>query len=595
MRVRLAVALLILGVIAPAAVVPGFTGLPSYYVDATGSACGGGSDSNTGRTPAQAWATLAHADATVPASTNPILWLRMPQTCAYRAIPVWRGLVAYPELAQAPGVTSTTDVASGSNGTLVSSPPYSGAYLSTSSGGSYVDLGVIPQIGTGDATFLLDTDASGASDNQVFFGSGTFGGLAGWGLARFGGHYLCQIQDTAANAISVNAASNPWSGGASIHVLGCTVTRGSATGLQLYVDGVASGTPGNLTGSWATASLTSTAHGAFGARMTTGASWGLFATQKAARGLVYSRALSAAEMATMAVWMQGERWSYFPYQANFFTGNFSTSATFLQQRSTDGTTFYAQDNATYPSIPGGHGWANANVLKDSTGKCWMVHQTPLVPNQPPYLAESMDCNNWHGVGYITAGGGVGMSNDVGWFTDTDGSIHLIGFTLAAQGQQSGSLIEFHPLSAQMTGAWSTPINLGLAANIGENPQVAYLTAHGPYNIFFSFFPASGNYPIYQATSTSLTGLYAVTNTNPFGIGTTVHQDGASFLPMGGSVSRFYFDEGNNGAGGEQFVQSTNNWTSFGSVTAVQPSASAFHAGSVILHCLPGSTLPAGCQ
>lgn len=573
---------LILPVACRAAMYPGILAQPVYYVDS-----GGGSDSNTGLSPAQAWATVAHADAAVPVNTIPALRLKLPNG-AWVQPPSWRRLKALYFLQQATGTSGVAEVANGANGTLSGAAPYSGAYVDLVTGASqYVNLGSTRlQMGTGDMTAILDADFSQVAGNDAFFSSGAYGGLAGWCIFAYSGTLRAQLRDGSGSVIEATQAAQPWaSTNRHFNVVGFTAHRGG--NLQMYMDGSPTGSPRSLTGSWTTASITSTATGAIGAR--DNGSFGQFATERVSWAAVFSRELSAPEMAAWTSWLQTQRWSYFPYQANFFSGNWYTAATFQQQRSVDGINFYVQDNATYPVAPTTYGFANAYTVRAPGGKCWLAHQTPLNYLAGPYLAESMDCTHWRGVGTVnwpartTDALGVG-----GWFVDDDGSVHMTADHCPGTCAGTGSMVEVHPLNAQMTGYWSAPVALGVAADTGENP--ALVKVGSTYNLFYSH-TAGGNYPIYQATSTSLTGPYTVTNTNPLGLGTTVNQDALSVLSMGGSTWRLYFDQA---SPGEYYVQSTNNWSSFGPAVAVQP-LTTWHASSIILRCLPGSTLPMGCS
>ena len=98
-----------------------------HYLDAIS---GSGSDSANGLTPATAWATLAHADATLT-TNDPTLHVRYPDGNYYSVAPVWHNMLSYYPLQQGTfsGASATTcyDVYNGHNGTLGSSGTGGGA------------------------------------------------------------------------------------------------------------------------------------------------------------------------------------------------------------------------------------------------------------------------------------------------------------------------------------------------------------------------------------------------------------------------------------------------------------------------------------
>lgn len=458
---------------------PIVSGRGYHYVDAIS---GSGSDSNPG-TAALPWATVAQADAALPA--NAPLKFKYPDGTWHNAPAYWDTLKWLFPMVRGVDPTKVYDVASGLVCTITGSVAYpslsgaSGIQIATHLYG-WVDCGDgTLGIGTGDQTVLVRGYMQAcASENMLTGGTlvsnGSLGGgVAGWSLMSTPAAD-CKLYTQLRNADSYVSAMSDTLALVGAHSFGHTVDRSSATGIQDYLDGsaVATGDGSALDGQDLT---NASAHGAIGARHDGSVAYHFATFRWLNEVRIYASALSPGVVAAAGTEMavrDGAGWGKFPsgtYYALGQDGGWATSTTLHLWQAFPQTSPQFAEVTHLGSYTGraASGFGNPTAICVNASRCngttasqvgeinWvMTHEVPPSATAR-YVATSYDGLHWEYKAQLgTSGGG---SVDVGAGTllcDGDCSnyqnVHDIGF------ENNNVILESHPTAADFS-SWSTPV------------------------------------------------------------------------------------------------------------------------------------------
>lgn len=504
------------------------------------SAAGNDSTGNGSRN--APWATIAKADAVLPA--NYPLMVKMPDGTWLQAPPVWHGLVMWLPMIQGSDATKVYDVAASrqfvmNGGTMSYTAPLgltavNAKYLSLS------NAGLAP--GTGDLTLAITLmETSGTQTNLFFKGeSSTTTGVylkaptntSVSFIAHDGGSNSVTI--TSDNSSALQVTHSPYA-----HRVIGTMQRGSSTGMKLYIDG----------GVQSTVSSTTALSGSLG---TSNTYIGGISTYFTGHTLQYSRALSSTEAASLDAWLASEvarRFDLLAYYADTFYANYTSSTVPHFLRSADRATWYEVGNTYSYASTGGFG--NTSMLRLSPTAYLLSHETPALNNasspNPLGVAYSIDGRTWSHVGdNYCANVWPGFAAQGHLFQDSDGSVHQICFHNLSSYTPSNTdwhVYESHPTTAGDYSAWSAGVELQSGIPHGFNP---FLTKVGSTYYLYAKNYTNGNAGYYGlATNTALTATGWTTvydgTADSFGWGAV---ESLSIIYEGGTTYRAIFYNAN---------------------------------------------------
>jgi hypothetical protein len=194
----------------------------------------------------------------------------------------------------------------------------------------------------------------------------------------------------------------------------------------------------------------------------------------------------------------------------------------------------------------------------STG-LWMVAYTNNIGNQTFSVISSPDLLNWTEVHDVDCSGVTTyLCEAPSWFTDSDGSIHIMMAANQNSGGTLANIYEVHPTNAAMT-TWSTPSLIGGLENNVIDP---FETKAGgsTYNLFYK--NNTTGYVEY-ATNSTLTGTYTQAQTGNWASWGTPWE-GPNLVQMSATDWRVYLDDAGSGSGPHSmfYSDSMNNWSTW---------------------------------
>ena len=485
-----------------------------HYVDSAG-----GNDSNTG-TQANPWLTLAHADAVL--ALNAPLKLRYPDGSWYLAPADWHGIVAFFPFVRGAG-NFAYDVANGNNfafaggltGANVFRWKYNGLQLAnhldylTGPGDSVFSLGT-----TGNVSVVTTSVTNWApAAGSALFG---YGGhtTPGFGLLAWTTVPQFNVIATDTTLMQVAASSRP---STALHTVVGTFQRSSATGLNLYVDGVSAATPVS-TVAFGAKTVTSGIAAGIGSLYRSGGWNDILSTDSLSRIIIYNRSLTSTEVAAVSAEANAAVIGFKYYAAGFW-GGFSASFTMATLLSPDGIYCYSHPNTT--DFGGTRGIGNPYVWKQDATHWWANVQDTQLPGGMT-IASSPNGWDWTSIAHTSGYGGWYVSGP--WFIDpADGTVHIVGVYAVAP-EPAYVAGEIHPTSQDMT-TWSSPATLSGIPSNQDLPVMVYLPLGFPSTPYCLVTSDNTSYLFGMWCSSSLLGTY-----------TRVHADGWNSSAYGESPS-----------------------------------------------------------
>lgn len=246
-----------------------------------------------------------------------------------------------------------------------------------------------------------------------------------------------------------------------------------------------------------------------------------------------------------------------------------------------------QINWCYPLIQVGTSIRDPRVLKNS-GTYYLISTTGGITSWG--CQTSTDFVSWSAVTAISVtGGGLAPSNTWAptWFTDTDGSIHVIS-AIATTGFTNFQMYEQHPTGGAnfCTGTWSNPslititgmtsvIDPWVTCRDSGNNVCTSLSTGKTYYIFYTICCASREFGQY-ASATTLTGTYTNVGTGNWAGWLTTTTDiieGLQVIQISGAWRAFfdYLPAAGFAPGQIYYSDSTDNWVTW---STKQPIATA---------------------
>lgn len=472
-----------------------------HYLDVVG-----GNDSNNGLTPATAWATGAHADAVLP--VNAPMRVKFLNGSWYDAPRYWHTMKAwFPFVPTATTDTTVRDMWGGLSCTIVqgittwsqpdgsaspSVPPVGLSFMPNGGTVAYADCGAgALGGGTGDMTIAMSLLSNYASTGDYYaaVSNGAIYPNIGWGIQQKAGTFLAAFRSSSTAVVycsgtPATAANHP-------HTVIGTLTRNSATGVQVYIDGTQVGTCGEGShSSTAIGSATitnSTAHTLIGGSWVSGAIGSALAMNRVSEIRVYGSALASADAAFASAEMRrrANHWGAglgFGRQLYLFMGSHGNSETgadntMYERASRTGNddfedwtwnTSYDQNGLIEygnPIIAVLNPLKALGVIPSYAGEVNCIQSVTVAEttttNGPDQIAVSSDCRNWTRVAILSPGNnwsGVAWWLEDGYQTDIS-KIHLMTFDPGFPGYTTPtSLWEQHPTVANFS-AWTAPVLL----------------------------------------------------------------------------------------------------------------------------------------
>lgn len=195
------------------------------------------------------------------------------------------------------------------------------------------------------------------------------------------------------------------------------------------------------------------------------------------------------------------------------------------------------------------------------------------------LISSSDLISWSTTTNISVtGGGLVPSNTwaPSWFTDTDGSIHIV-VAIATTAQTNFQIYEQHPTTSSLTGTWTNPALMTVTGQttlidpfvvcIDQNFNLCTASSVGnSYKLFYTICCGTQEFGQYAA-ATTLTGTYTNAQTGNWAGWLTSGTDvieGMQLMPIAGGWRIFfdYLSSGSLTAGQLYYSDSTNNWVTW---------------------------------